>query len=157
MIGYVFNLMLMLAWAAITGVFSLPNLVIGFIIGYLVIAFSLSGQDQFARYVWKVPRALLFFLHFMKDLLMSNLRVAYDVVTPTHLMRPALIRMPLEASTPGEITILANLISLTPGTLSLELDDAQEVLYIHVMYLDGEDVTLASLKDLERRLLELLR
>lgn len=157
MTAYVFNLMLMLAWAAITGVFSLPNLLVGFVIGYAVIAFTLAGEDQFASYVRKVPRAILFFLYFMKALLISNMRVAYDVVTPTHLMKPAVIRMPLEARTPGEITILANLISLTPGTLSLDVDDEHGVLYVHVMYLDGEDTTLAELKDLERRVMELLR
>lgn len=157
MIGYVLNLMLSGAWAAITGNFSLANLVIGFVIGYAVIAFTLSGEPIFASYVRKVPRAVVFFFYFIKALVISNLRVAYDVVTPTHLMKPAVIRMPLEARSPGEITVLANLISLTPGTLSLDVDEHDFVLYVHAMYLDGEDVTLGELKDLERRVLELMR
>lgn len=157
MIGYVFNLMLALAWAAVTEVFSLANLVVGFVIGYAVMAFALSGEPVFASYVRKVPRALAFVGFFIKALVVSNLRVAYDVLTPTHLMKPAVLRLPLEARTPGEITVLANLISLTPGTLSLEVDEERHVLYVHVMYLDGQDITLAELKDLERRVLELLR
>jgi multicomponent Na+:H+ antiporter subunit E len=157
MIAYVFNLMLMLAWGAITGLFSLGNLAVGFVLGYLIIAFTLTGEERFAKYVRKVPRFGLFIGYFFKALVMSNLRVAYDVLTPTHLMKPAVIRMPLEARTPGEITVLANLISLTPGTLSLDVDEDANILYVHVMYLDGEDVTLAELKDMERRVLELLR
>lgn len=157
MSGYVFNLMLMLAWAAITGLFSLGNLAVGFVLGYVIIAFTLGNDEYFARYVRKVPRMVRFIGFFLKELLMSNLRVAYDVVTPTHLMRPAVIRMPMRARTPEEITVLANLISLTPGTLSLDLDEGEFVLYVHVMYLDGEDTTLAQLQEMERRVLEVLR
>ena len=157
MIGYVFNLMLMLAWAAITGIFSLANLAVGFFIGYLILAFALSDNPHLASYLRKVPQSLGFLLYFLKALLLSNLRVAYDVVTPTHLMRPAVLRMPLEARGAGEITALANLISLTPGTLSIDVDTDKHVMYVHVMYLDGEEETMAGLKDLERRMLELLR
>lgn len=157
MIPYVYNLSLMLVWVAITGEVSLPNLFVGFLLGYGILAFALSSDPRFRAYSRKLPRLLRFLVSFLKDMLMSNLRVAYDVVTPTHLMRPAIIRMPLQARTPGEITMLANLISLTPGTLSLDVDPEGEALFIHVMYLDDEAKTLAELKDLERRLLELMR
>ncbi|MCK5770750.1 Na+/H+ antiporter subunit E [Algiphilus sp.] len=157
MTGFVFNVMLMLAWAAITGLFSLGNLVTGFVLGYLIIAFALGSEDNYRAYVRKVPLSVAFAGYFLKELLMSNLRVAYDVLTPTHLMRPAVIRMPMRARSPAEITMLANLISLTPGTLSMEIDEEAFVLYVHVMYLDGDDDTLRELQDLERRVLELLR
>lgn len=155
--GYVFNLMLMLAWAAITGFFSLSNLAVGFILGYLIIAFTLSNDERFAHYVRKIPRLVRFVGFFLKELVASNLRVAYDVVTPTHLMRPAVIRMPMEARTSGEITVLANFISLTPGTLSLDIDEKNHVLYVHVMYLDSEETTREQLREMERRVLEVLR
>jgi multicomponent Na+:H+ antiporter subunit E len=60
---------------------------------------------------------------------------------PTHHMRPGVIAMPLEAKTDGEITMVANLISLTPGTLSLDVSDDRKVLYIHAMFLDGDEPT----------------
>lgn len=52
---------------------------------------------------------------------------------------------------------MANLISLTPGTLSLDVDEDGSALFVHVMYLDDEAETLAQLKTLETRLLELMR
>lgn len=157
MIPYVYNLSLMLVWVLITGEVSLPNLFVGFVLGFLILAFALSSDPRFAAYARRVPRLFRFLLSFLKAMLMSNLRVAYDVVTPTHLMRPAIIRMPLEARTPGEITMLSNLISLTPGTLALDVDPEGQALFVHVMYLDDEAQTLAELKDLEARLLELMR
>ena len=160
MTPYVYNLSLMLVWVLITGDVSLPNLTLGFVMGFGVLAFALASDafdPRFRAYARRVPLAFVFLLRFLKDMLMSNLRVAYDVVTPTHLMRPAIIRMPLEANTPGEITFLANLISLTPGTLSLDVDEDGSALFVHVMYLDDEAETLAQLKTLETRFLELMR
>lgn len=157
MTGLVFNLMLMLAWSAITGLFSLGNLAVGFVLGYATIAFALSDEPAFADYQRKIPRLLSFIVFFFKALVQSNLRVAYDVLTPTHLMKPAVISMPLRANTAGEITVLANVITLTPGTLSLDIDEQAGVLYIHVMYLDKEEETLAELQALESRVLELMR
>ena len=160
MTPYVYNLSMMLVWGLITGDLSLQNLTLGFLIGYGVLAFALTSDEmdpRFRAYAKRMPKALVFLLRFLKDMVMSNLRVAYDVVTPTHLMHPAIIRLPLEARTPGEITFLANIISLTPGTLSLDVSDDGKALFVHVMYLDDEAQTLAELKSLEARMLELMR
>ena len=127
------NLILALVWAAITGNFSGANLLVGFGLGYLILGFALRDVPDFARYREKMPRVLMLLTHFLRDLLVSNLRVAYDVLTPTHYMRPAVVAVPLRAKTDGAITILANMISLTPGTLSLDVSSDRSVLYLHVM------------------------
>lgn len=49
-------------------------------------------------------------------------------------MKPGVIALPLSARTEMEITLVANLISLTPGTLSLDVSDDRKVLYIHAMF-----------------------
>jgi len=157
MIPYAYNLTLAIIWAALTADFSAANIATGFLIGYAMLAFALRADPRFAQYVRRIPRAIAFAGYFLVQLLKSNLRVAYDVITPTHLMRPAIIALPLRANSDAEITALANLISLTPGTLSLQLNDEQTALYVHVMYLDDEAETIAELQDLERRILELMR
>ncbi len=73
---------------------------------------------------------------------------------------PGVVAIPLDARTDAEITMLANLITLTPGSVSLDLSDDRSVLYVHAMYIDGGDVEAyrRSVKaGLERRVLELLR
>jgi multicomponent Na+:H+ antiporter subunit E len=157
MISFTWNILLALIWVALSGHFTGLNLFIGFMLGYLILGYALRDVPVFANYAGKVPRFVLFIGFFIKELVKSNLRVAHDVLTRTHHMRPAVIAFPLEATTDGEITILANLISLTPGTLSLDVSSDRSVLYIHVMYLDDEAEVHAGIKYLEYRVLELLR
>lgn len=89
---------------------------------------------------YKSPKiaALIFF--YFKELVAASLRVAYDVLTPTHHMKPAVIAVPLEARTDLEITLLANFITLTPGTLSIDVSRDRKTLYIHEVYVKSGDV-----------------
>jgi multicomponent Na+:H+ antiporter subunit E len=68
------------------------------------------------------------------------------------------VAVPLDARTDAEIVLLANLITLTPGTLSLDLSDDRTVLYVHAMYLTDPDELRREIKEgFERRVLEVLR
>lgn len=73
---------------------------------------------------------------------------------------PGVIAIPLDARTDAEISLLANLITLTPGSVTLDLSEDRRVLYVHAMYIDGGDIEAyrRAVKDgLERRVLEILR
>jgi multicomponent Na+:H+ antiporter subunit E len=73
---------------------------------------------------------------------------------------PGVVAIPLDARTDAEIALLANLITLTPGSVTLDVSEDRSVLYVHAMYIDGGDVEAyrRSVKEgLERRVLELLR
>lgn len=109
-------------------------------------------------YYGKGAEILSFFAYFSWELLQANLRVAHDVLTPKNHMKPAVVAIPLDVTTDEEITLLANLISLTPGTLSLEVSDDRKTLYVHAMYVDDLDEFRATIKDgFERRVKELLQ
>ena len=102
--------------------------------------------------------AIRFSGFFLWQLILSNLRVAYDVITPRLYMRPGIVAVPLDAQTDEEITLLANLITLTPGTLSLGVSEDRRTLYVHAMFVDSPDRVRDSIKNgFERRLLELIR
>ena len=157
MTAFLWNLFLAAVWALASGEFSLTNLVIGFVLGYAALRLGRNVLHS-SSYAARVPRLIEFVLFFLWELLLANLRVAYDVLTPTHHMRPGIIAFPLDASTDGEITLLANLISLTPGTLSLDVSADRKTLFIHSMYLrDAESEKRRIKTGIERRLLELLR
>jgi multicomponent Na+:H+ antiporter subunit E len=73
-------------------------------------------------------------------------------------MRPGIIAVPLDAKTDLEITLFANLITMTPGSLSIDTSDDKKVLYVHAMYMDDPQKYKEELKTgLERKLLEILR
>jgi multicomponent Na+:H+ antiporter subunit E len=149
------NLLLALVWVLLSGSFTGGNFLVGFVFGYLILAFA-DRSGRSVHYVRKVPQVLKFALFFLWDLVKANLRVAYDVVTPTHRMRPAVIGIPLELESEGAITLLANLITVTPGTLALDISPDRRTLYIHAMYMDDEATLRAEIKALEQRVRELI-
>lgn len=73
-------------------------------------------------------------------------------------MRPGIIAIPLDARTNEEITVLANLITLTPGSMSLDVSPDRRHLYVHLMYVDDlEESRMEIKRGFERRTLELFR
>lgn len=153
----VLNIVLALVWALLTGEFRPTNLLVGFGLGYLTLLLARRVVGPSA-YFTKVPQAISFVLFFLRELIVANVRVAVDVLTLRQRMRPRIIAVPLEARSQLEIAMLANLISLTPGTLSLDVATDQRVLYIHAMYAEEAETVRREIKNgLERRLLALLR
>lgn len=156
---FLWNLLLALTWAVATGSFTLSNVVIGIVLGYFILMFSQRALGT-SPYLRKVPQVARFAGFYLWQIILSNLRVAYDIVTPKHYMKPGVIAIPLDAKTDGEITLLANLITLTPGTLTLDISADRRVLFIHTMYMVEDDVekTREEIKSgLERRVLQVLR
>jgi multicomponent Na+:H+ antiporter subunit E len=151
------NLVLAVAWVAMTGAFSAEGFAIGFALGYGIL-FAIRRVFGGSAYFGKAGRIVGFVLFYLRELIIANLRVAYDVVTPTHHMHPGVVAVPLDARTPGEITLLANLITMTPGTLSLDVSDDHTVLYVHGMFVDDPRESVEEIKrGLERRVLEVMR
>lgn len=168
---FLLNLLLAFFWAAVSGTFSPASLVVGFVLGYAVLLLVRPAFGPSAYYagLW---RGLAFAAFYVWELILSSVRVAFDVLTPRLRARPGIITLPTDARTDAEITVLANLISLTPGTLTLDVSskdaagegkgaagDAPRTLLVHAMYLDdGADALRADLReDLEERVLRLFR
>ncbi|HJL15104.1 MAG TPA: Na+/H+ antiporter subunit E [Sandaracinaceae bacterium LLY-WYZ-13_1] len=153
----VWNLVLAIGWCAITGRLTVVNLMLGFAIGYLALRPPAAGERQ-PRYFRKLRQAFEFGLFFVREIALSTLRVARDVLTPRPRMRPAVLAVPLDVESDAEITLFANVITLTPGTLTLDLSPDCRTLYVHKMFVDDADEAVRGLKSgFERRVLELMR
>lgn len=155
--GFLSNLLLAVFWALASGRVTVGTLLVGFIAGFatLFVTRRATGAEAYTLKAW---RAAVLLLVFLRELVEANLRLAYDVVTPKHHMRPAIIAIPLDARTDFEITMLANLITLTPGTLALRLSEDRTTLFIHSVYTPDPDAIRHTIKNgLERRILELTR
>ncbi|MAS37274.1 MAG: Na+/H+ antiporter subunit E [Anaerolineaceae bacterium] len=149
------NVLLALFWGALTGQLTPPNLAGGFVLGYALLWMSRRALGC-TSYVTKVPKVVSFFGYFLVQLFTANLRVAIEVLTPQQRMRPAIVAIPLDVRRDFEITLLANLITLTPGTLSLDVSSDKRVLYVHSMYVDDIDAFRREIKNgFERRVKEL--
>ncbi len=157
MTAFLWNIALALVWATATGRFTLFNFLLGYVLGYLVLLFAqpVIGRSD---YFLKLRQVFSFLVFLIWDVVRSSFRVAYDVVTPTWYMQHGVVAIPLDVRTDAEITLLANLISFTPGTLSLDVTEDRKHLYIHAMFVRDPEALRAEIKEgLERRILELLR
>ncbi len=149
------NLLLALVWVSLTGVFSPANLLLGFVLAYLLLWFGQYAAGP-SRYFRKLQRWIVLLLVVAWELVRANLRVAFDVVTPTHYMHPGVVAIPLDVQSPAEITLLSNIITLTPGSLTIDLSPDRRVLYVHGMYVRDPEGFRRAIKDnFERRIREL--
>jgi multicomponent Na+:H+ antiporter subunit E len=159
---FAINLLLALAWAALIGELTLTTFLSGFVIAYLIMCLvflkASNNRSEVRHYLIRFPNIIRFFFFYIAEILKSNIQVAYDILTPSFHMRPGVIALPIEAKTDAEITVLANLISMTPGTLSLDVSKDRKTLFVHAMFIDDPEVLKRQIKDqLERRVLEIMR
>ena len=151
------NLLLALAWMAMTSHFDLASFALGFAFGYLVL-FLLQRVLGRSGYFRKSGVLVRFVGFYAWEVVRSNVRVAADVVTPALRAEPGVVAVPLDARTDAEITLLANLITMTPGSLAVDVADDRSVIYVHSMFAEDPDALVHEIKDdIERRVLELLR
>ncbi len=154
---FLLNLFLALGFSAVRGQFTLTGLLTGFLVGYLALWVSKPLYPDAAYFV-RAPRMLHLAGYFLYQLIVSNFRVLWEVITPIPASRPGIIGIELSARTDMEIMLVANMISLTPGTLSLDISDDRRVLYVHFMFLEDPAAARREIKEgLERRVLEALR
>lgn len=141
-----FILVLALVWAAITGNFSGLNLLFGALVGglaVLILRNSLRQRGELTRLKNIVALAVMFFY----ELMASAVRVALVVIRPNigAALRPAIVAVPLGVKSDAEIALLANLITLTPGTLSIDVSEDRSVLYVHALTLNSSEALIAEI------------
>jgi multicomponent Na+:H+ antiporter subunit E len=103
------------------------------IIGWLASYFY--NRKAFWQVVWLIE--LIFY--FSYELFKASFEVAYEVLTLKHHMEAGIVAVPLDTKTDLEITIFSSLVSLTPGTLSIDVSVDKSVLYVHAMYISKAD------------------
>jgi multicomponent Na+:H+ antiporter subunit E len=150
------NILLAFVWIALTGTFTLGNFTFGFIVCFVIMWLITSNRRQ-DHYFNRFPRIISFFFFFLYEIVKANYQVTSDVINPKK-MKPGIIKVPLEAKTNMEITLLANFINLTPGTIVLDISDDKKVFYVHAIFINDKSEFIHRIKNgFERKLLEILR
>ena len=151
---YLNNILLALVWAALTGSFTLANFAFGLLLGWLAL-YLVREQLQPRRGRHRAGRMLSLAALFIKELILSGWRVARLVTSPRMDLRPGIFAYPLNLKSDFEITVLANLITLTPGTLSVEVSDDRKTLFVHAIDCSNVDKTVREIRDgFERKIEE---
>lgn len=143
-----------LAWLLFTGKPGLDQFVFGFGVGLALLYFTGQRAGAGVAALGRVPGLVMLSFFFLKELIVANVRVARAVLGNKYALRPGIIRVPLEGHTERSATVLANLITLTPGTLSLDVEPDLSALWIHCLDVEDADATRDEIKSgFERRVL----
>jgi len=141
----VINVLLAIAWAAVTGTFTALNLAFGFVLGgvaLMLIRDQVGSVSHFRRAIGAAVLAVTF----VWELVKSSVNVAILVLSPGRALSPAIIALPLDAKSDAEITLLANMITLTPGTLSMDVSDDRSTLFVHAIDAPDPDAVIKDIK-----------
>ena len=140
------NFFIALLWMFLTISFNASTFIVGFLLGALMLWITkgfFPGRFYMNR-VWAVIKLISLFL---KELVMANIQVLFLIVQPKMPIKPAIFALPTVLEKDWEITLLSNLITLTPGTLVIDISPDSKTLYIHALHYDDADEAIESIKN----------
>jgi len=150
MLLFLVNVVAAFIWQQIFPLFGLVDYLIGFGVGFLAIWLA---NRAYGRRAYDL---LYFIVYVLWAIVVSNLSLAKLVLQPRPRLDPGIIAVPLTVSTGLEIMILATVITLTPGTISVDLgqnEQREQVLYVHNLTVGNPEAFRRSVKDTFERLL----
>lgn len=153
----VINLIIAFMWMFLSESYSVPSFIAGYLLGILLL-FLLRRFIPDTFYFRRVVKIVSLIFLFIKELLSSNIEIVKLVYSPKPNFEPAIFELPTELKSNWEITLLANLISLTPGTLSVAVSRDNTKLFIHGMDIADNNEAISSIKNtFEKAIMEVTR
>ena len=147
------SLVLWLAWLLLNG-FTAGHALLGAVLAVVLPLTTKPFWPNVPR-VRNLPRMFGFVVVVLYDIVVANVSVAIKVLGPLKSLRPGFVEFPLELDDDFAIALLASTISLTPGTLSLDVSPDCKTLYVHAMFVDDPEAVRQGLKQgMERRVIE---
>ncbi|MEM1376988.1 MAG: Na+/H+ antiporter subunit E [Pseudomonadota bacterium] len=152
------NILLALAWAGVSGSFQLANLIFGFVLGAAALSL-IREQTGSMGYFGRLRRVGSLAVLFVVELVKSAAKVSWLVMNPAPMnLKPGIVAYPLKVQKDFEITLLANLITLTPGTLSVDVSEDRKELFIHALDCSDPQGIKDDIADgFERKIMEAFR
>jgi multicomponent Na+:H+ antiporter subunit E len=151
----ILNLLLAVIWILLWGTVDFYTILVGLVGGYFVLwvfTRALGKHTVREAYGQHVLDLISFGWYFLIQLVKSNLMLAREVLTPGLTMRPRIIRYDIGSLNDAQIVALSNAITLTPGTLVVDVSKDKKQLYIHAMFAQDRDKTIADLDELRHRM-----
>jgi multicomponent Na+:H+ antiporter subunit E len=147
-------------WCFVHGTVNVNNFVLGVIIAPFIIRpfktlFPFDQDFSFGNAIKKIPAQITFLYVLIKEIIKANVMVAKIVLQPKIDIKPGIIAVPIDSKTDLGITAIANTITLTPGTLTIDVSDDRSILYVHAIdATDPEGVAQSIKDDLEKYTME---
>jgi multicomponent Na+:H+ antiporter subunit E len=149
------NILVALVWQAMQPVAGPGDYILGFVVGFLMLSFM---YRPYGRRTWA---ALTYGVYLVWAIVKSSFQVAGIILSPHARLRQGIVAIPVEPCTDFELALLASSITLTPGTLSIDVEKSasgQRVLYVHNLVVDDPEEMRRQIKaDFERRIMRFTR
>ena len=151
------NFFLAFLWMFLQVSFNSKTFIIGYLLG-LILIYSMRRFFKTELYLRRVFAVIYLTLLFFKELMMANIDVLKVILKPKLDIQPGIFALPTELKSDWEITLLANLITLTPGTLVIDISDDQKILYVHAIDVpDVQDAINGIKESFEKAIMEVSR
>lgn len=155
-----YSAILGLVWCFVHGTVSINNFVLGVIIAPFIIRpfkslFHFDTEFSFGNAIKKIPAQVKYMYVLFKEIIKANIVVAKIVLQPKINIKPGIVAIPIRTKTDLGITAIANTITLTPGTLTIDISEDRSVLYVHAIDATDPEGLARSIRDgLEKYVLE---
>ncbi|MFA1643774.1 Na+/H+ antiporter subunit E [Chryseomicrobium imtechense] len=151
------NVFIAFVWMFLSNSFSAATFIIGYILG-LVMLFMLRRFFSTRFYMERVVAVAKLLLLFLKELIVSNIAVLRVILKPKMDIKPAIFELETKLTEDWEITLLSMLITLTPGTVVINISEDRTKLYVHTLDLEDVDNAVNSIRNtFEKAIMEVSR
>jgi multicomponent Na+:H+ antiporter subunit E len=148
------NIGLALIWMLLRNEYTMVEFTIGYIVG-IALLYVLRRFLYFDFYFRRVIALFKLLILFTYKLVLSNIDVTIIVLSPKMNIKPGIIAVPTKLKTDWEVTLLANLISLTPGTLTMNFSENGRTLYVHSIHVPDKEKAIREIREsFERAIME---
>lgn len=136
-----------LVWLGLSWPIDSPHLLVGIVVAAFV---TFMTGDMFVKrpHIFKHPMRYIWFLYYLPvfiwECIKANIDVAYRVSHPDLPISPGIVKVKTTLKSETGLTFLANSITLTPGTMSVDIDQDNGFLYIHWIDVKEKDTQKAS-------------
>lgn len=157
-IQFVTNIIIAGVWMLLQETLTWQGFVLGYFIGLLVLYFTVRRLDSPSLYIQRVVAALKLIIVFLFEVVRSGVRVSYLILHPRLPVSPGLVAVPLDVTSNEAITIFAGMITMAPGSISVELADDRSHLYVHALEAGDPHKAAAFFKNVfERHIMEVFK
>lgn len=132
-------------WLVIASSYSFGSIVMAATVAVLIPLWSSRFWPDAPRLV-RPLQAIGFFLMVCRDIIAANIEVARQVLGPLDRITPAFLDVPLDTEDPFVATLLAGVVTLTPGTVSIDIDMERRILHVHALNAPDPAATIAGIK-----------
>ncbi|MBU8905600.1 Na+/H+ antiporter subunit E [Desertibacillus haloalkaliphilus] len=148
------SIVLAFIWMILQNSYTALDFIVGYFIGILIL-FVLRRFLRFDFYFMRVIASVKLLFLFIKELILANIDVIKIVLSPKMNIEPGIVAVPTKLKSEWELTLLGCLISLTPGTLTMDFSDDNKYLYVHAIHVPDRDKMIKQIQNtFEKAILE---